>query len=736
MRLGIACAAIALLLAAARASGASYEVLPNGWVLLSPADAVTQTGTMPQGAALSPDGAAFAVVESGFNPPALRIYSLPSLRLRERIALAGAFGRPVWTDRGILVAGANADAVFLVDPNGGAVRKIALHHGSYPVAVARHGDAIAVATEGDDSVRVADLEHLARARAIRVGHQLGEIAFSSDGTKLFVAVRSSNTVAVVTAANRELRRIRTKLHPGALLVAGNALYVAESDADSVGAYDVATGRRLATIAVGTVPGVIGSSPNALAMQNGTLYVSLGSANTIAAVRSGRVVARYPAGWYPTGVVAYRDRLYIIDGKGEGTKPNLGFNVMSRDFHDYVAAIQYGSIRTIDLRAQTQPNPQGAQGFDAAVPAGTIVRKDGPIKHVLFILKENRSYDQILGDLAQGNGDPKLVYFGRPVTPNQHAIAERFGLFDNFYSSGEVSDPGHNWADGAFANDYVERMWPPAYGDRNDNDETLTGVGAGVPAAGYIWDAARRAGVTFRDYGEMALMPAVDGHPTSTAPSLGDRYDPHYVGWNLGYSDLDRVKEWKREFERFLAKDRVPQLEWMWLPNDHTAGTRAGALTPSAYIATNDYAVGEIVDAISHSKIWPSTAIFVIEDDAQDGADHVSDQRTTAYVVSPYAAGGVMHEQYSTLSMLRTIELMLGMQPLSAYDATAVPLYAAFDATPHLAPFNVMPYEVDIRARNAKIAYGERVSERLDLRMPDRAPPGVLADILAHAQTGR
>src|SRR5580692_1548635 len=184
MRVGIACAAIALLLAAARASGASYEVLPNGWVLPAPADAVTQTGTMPQGAALSPDGAAFAVVESGFNPPALRIYSLPSLRLRERIALAGAFGRPVWTDRGILVAGANADAIFLVNPNGGAVRKIALHHGSYPVAVARHGDAIAVATEGDDSVRVADLEHLARARAIRVGHQLGEITFSSDGKKL------------------------------------------------------------------------------------------------------------------------------------------------------------------------------------------------------------------------------------------------------------------------------------------------------------------------------------------------------------------------------------------------------------------------------------------------------------------------------------------------------------------------------------------------------------------------
>jgi hypothetical protein len=248
----------------------------------------------------------------------------------------------------------------------------------------------------------------------------------------------------------------------------------------------------------------------------------------------------------------------------------------------------------------------------------------------------------------------------------------------------------------------------------------------------MWDAARRAGVTFRDYGEMALMPAIDGHPASTAPSIGNRYDPHYVGWNLDYSDISRYKEWKREFDRFLATNSVPQLEYMWLPNDHTAGTRAGTLTPAAYIASNDYAVGLIVAAISHSKIWPSSAIFITEDDAQDGADHVSDQRTTLYIASPYAKGGVVHEHYSTVSVLRTIEVLLGMQPLSNYDATALPLYAAFQATRNLAPFVAISPKVSLTTRNSKVAYRAAFAARLNFSRPDAVSPGNMTDMLEHA----
>ncbi len=681
---------------------------------------------MPQGAALSPDGSTLAVVESGFNPPALVFYATANLRATRRVALAGAFGRPVWFGRSILVAGANADAVFAIDSASGGVRKFALPHNSYPISVAADRGLVAVVTNGDESLRIGKLDALSGARAIRVGRQPGSAAFSQDGKRVFVAVRSASYVASVDVRTGTVRRIVTDLHPSDVLVAGPALYVAQTDADTVGIYDAATGERRQDVYVGTVRGHIGSSPNALSTAGGAIYVTLGAANEVVVLHGAQIAARYPTGWYPTAAIALRNRLFVIDGKGEGTKPNPHFNVMSRSNVDYIAAVQFGSIRALSLDGAPPPlNPQGAQGAPSP-PAQTVLRAGGPIEHVFFILKENRTYDQILGDLPQGNGDPKLVYFGEQVTPNQHAIAQRFGLFDNFYASGEVSDSGHNWADGAFANDYVERTWPSVYGGRNDDDEVLAGSGAAVASGGYMWDAARRANVSFRDYGEMALMPAIEGHVASTAPSIGDRFDPNYVGWDLDYSDLNRYKEWKREFDGFVAAGTTPQLEWMWLPGDHTAGIRAGTLTPAAYIATNDYAVGLIVDAISHSKIWPSSAIFITEDDAQDGADHVSDQRTTLYVASPYAKGGTIHQHFSTVSVLRTIELMLGMEPLSAYDATAAPLYAAFGSTPNLAPVDVIAPKIDTTTRNSKVAAAASVGVLYDLSRPDTLLPEATA----------
>ncbi len=730
-------ACLALLAIIGAAGDSAPNVLPNGWVLRAPTGAVVRTGTMPQGAALSPNGATLAVVEAGFNKPDLALYATNDLHLVRRVALKGAFGRPVWTQHGILVAGANADAVFTIDPASGGVRaihlgRLTLGRHTYPVAVAARDGVVAVATDLDGSVRIGTLDDLGAARAVRVGEHPGNMAFSGDGSALFVTVKSGRYITRVNVRDGAVRRVPTDLHPSDVLVAGQQLYVAQSDADTVADYDVASVRRLADIFVGTMAGSIGSSPNSLSAQGNLIFVTLGAANEVAVLRNAGVVERVPAGWYPTAAVLAGDRFFVIDGKGEGTKPNPDFDVFSRSDRGYIAATQFGSIREISLRDGAATNPQGALNLGTR-PADTVVHANGPIRHVFFILKENRTYDQILGDMPQGNGDPHLVFFGARVTPNQHALAQRFGLFDNFYTSGEVSDAGHNWADGAFANDYVERTWPPVYGGRNDRDDVLTGAGAGVPAGGYMWDAARRARVTFRDYGEMALMPPIEGHVAATAPSLGDRFDPHYVGWNLDYSDLDRYREWKREFDGFVATGSVPQFEFMWLPNDHTAGPRPGRLTPAAYIATNDYAVGLIVSAISHSKIWGSSAIFITEDDAQDGADHVSDQRSTLYLASPYARGGAIHEHYSTVSVLRTIEALLGMQPLSNYDASALPLYAAFSTTPNLAPFDATPPQIDVRARNVRTAYGAAISERLDFSRPDANPPGVLARILAHAR---
>jgi hypothetical protein len=505
--------------------------------------------------------------------------------------------------------------------------------------------------------------------------------------------------------------------------------VADSDADTVGIYDTRGGNVVGSIPLGSVPKFVGSSPNALAERGGTVFVSLGAANEIAIVRKRVVVALIASGWYPTDMVPIGNRLFIIDGKGEGTRPNPAFDVMSTNAHDYVAAIQYGSIRVVPIAGVTAGNPQGQHGFGTVPPLNTVIRTGGPIRHVFFILKENRTYDQILGDIGMGQSDPHLTWFGARVTPNQHALARRFGVFDDFYTSGEVSDSGHNWADEAFANDYVERYWPAAYGGRNDNDHVLDGDGAHVPGGGFMWEAARRAHVTFRDYGEMANVPG-DPKPI-TARGLASHFDPRYVSWDLDYSDVDREKEWQREFERFVRAGTLPQLEYIWLPNDHTYGSRKGKRTPSAFIAQNDYAVGLLVQAISHSKVWQSSAVFITEDDAQDGADHVSDQRSTLYIASPYARGGLIHDHYSTVAVLRTMEILLGIPPLSAYDATALPLYSAFQSRARNGQFDAIAPEVELNARNSARAYAAQASERADFSRPDAVPPSILTAILAH-----
>lgn len=712
-------------------------VVPNGWHIAKPQGLMRVTGTMPQGEAASPDAKEIAVVASGFNPPTLEVYRASDLARLETIPLKGAFGRPIWLDAThVLVAGANADALFNVDTASRTVVQIKLAKNTYPTAIATTGGTFAVATDDDESVRIGTLATLSSAKPVRIGGHVGGLAFSSDGKTLFASDRSSSDVAAIDTETLATKRIRAGLHPSDLLVRGNTLYVAESDDDTVGLYDAATGRAIQSIFVGDStagPQLIGASPNALAMRDQTLFVALGAANSIAVIQNGRVTRRLPTGWYPTDVLPIGARMFVLDGKGEGTRPNPNFDAKRRNFHDYVASIQYGSIRVLDLARDSMPNgnPQGVPGWRSDPPQ-TVLRKGGPIQHVFFILKENRSYDQVLGDVAGANGDRRLAWFDARVTPNQHALAQRFGIFDNMYASGEVSESGHNWADAAFDNDYVERGWPMTYGDRGSSiDDSLSGEGAPLSHSGYIWQEARAAGISFRDYGELTDTPNLANNGRSHAPSLEGVYDPRYVGWNLDYSDFDRLKEWRREFNAFVKRGSVPALEYVWLPNDHTAGSRPGTLTPVAYVASNDYALAQMVETISRSSIWKSSAIFITEDDAQAGPDHVSAQRTTLFVASPYATGGLHHERYSTVSVLRTMELILGLKPLSTYDAMALPLYAAFGTTAHLQLYPAIAPRVSLTARNQRVAYGAEISARLDFTRPDAANPLTLDDIIAH-----
>jgi hypothetical protein len=356
--------------------------------------------------------------------------------------------------------------------------------------------------------------------------------------------------------------------------------------------------------------------------------------------------------------------------------------------------------------------------------------------VIYVIKENRTYDQVLGDVSGADGDPSLVLFGEKVTPNQHAIAKRFGVFDRFFEDAHVSADGHNWSTAAFANDYLEKMWPQNYANRRPFYDFEDGAEAAVPHAGYLWDDAAAHGVSVRNYGEFVTAgPSAPTPVSSENAFLNKNTDHNYATFDLSVEDVARFAEWKREFDVYEASHTLPQLEIVRFPRDHTSGTRAGAVTPQGLVADNDQAVGKLVEAVSHSPDWASTAIFVLEDDAQNGPDHVDEQRSTLYVASPYAAGGVQHAAYTQASVLRTIEVLLGLAPMSAYDAGAPPLSAAFIATPNLAPFDALPPQTDTRAKNGATAYRAADSARLDLAHADRADEGELNDILWHAVKG-
>ncbi|MEO9170452.1 MAG: bifunctional YncE family protein/alkaline phosphatase family protein, partial [Candidatus Baltobacteraceae bacterium] len=722
---------IAILAAAGAVATAD---LPSGWRVSPPSGAMTETGTMPQGISLSPSGSKIAIVESGFNPPALRIVSASDLHTIDEISLPGAFGSPAWQDeRTVLVAGANANAVLRIDIETGSITRTPVP--GWPAALAAHGDTIATADDDTSAISLVR-EGIGKEPAqIAAGSHPNGVAFSPDGRTIYVSNGGEATVTALDAASHRTQTIATDLHPSALVLSasGATLYVACADADAVDEIDTRKNAVVARIAVGLPQGP-GASPNSLALDGDALYVSLGAENAIALIRDRRVVARAPVGWYPSGIAARNGAVYVVDGKGEGSRANPEFDPGAAKRAGYIAATLTGSVRKIDARSIGAESTQMVIAdvpSPGPTPAQTIVRSHGPIEHVFYIIKENRTYDQVLGDLLEGNGDPKLAWFGERVTPNEHALARRFGIFDDTDADAQVSAGGHNWSTAAFANDYLERFWPVNYGGRRDLYDFEDGAVASTPANGYIWDEARKAGISMRDYGEF-VSPALLGTYSTHMEGLKDRIDPRYPGFNLDISDETRVDEWQREFDAFAAQRNVPAFEIIRLPNDHTYGTRAGSLTPQAYVAQNDHAFGRIVDRISHSPYWSSSVVIAIEDDAQNGPDHVDNQRTTLYIASPYAAPGVHRAHYSTSGVVRTIELFLGLPPMSIYDAVAPPLYDAFGTVPEATPYTVLPPQIDVNAKNLRTAYGAAASARLDFTNADAADPAVLNDILEHA----
>jgi hypothetical protein len=407
----------------------------------------------------------------------------------------------------------------------------------------------------------------------------------------------------------------------------------------------------------------------------------------------------------------------------------GFETKPGDQVEYIAGLFKGSMSIIDLPAQplldqytravysnsayslqkTAVADSLAPGFPVPVKKGQV----SPIKYVFYVIKENRTYDQVLADVKGGNGDTSLLLFGKNITPNQHALAESFVLLDNFYVNAEVSADGHNWSMGGYANDYLEKTWPSSYGGRGG---TYGGEGEREIAnnkGGFIWDQCRRYGVSYRSYGEFVN----DGK--ATVSSLKGQICEYFPEYNMNIRDTTRINLWKRDFDSLLAQGMVPQFNTVRIGNDHTEGVRLGRPSPFAHVADNDMAVGMFIEHLAKSPIWNETAVFILEDDAQNGADHVDAHRSPAYLAGGFVKRGfVDHTLYTTTSVLRTMELILGLEPMTQYDAAATPLWRCFDKEAKPFRFNMLTPQVSLNEKNTALNEWQRRSEKFNFAKED------------------
>ncbi len=557
------------------------------------------------------------------------------------------------------------------------------------------------------------------------------------------------------------------------------LFVAASNTNRV--YSIGVGkdretRMLEAINVSFTPRQpLGMTPSALELSAdlSKLFVVCSDVNSVAVVdvsaAKSRVTGFLPTAWYPTHARALPGgSLMVLNGRGLRSFPNgeNGPNPTQRPspLHQGIRAIQYvgrlqvGTASVIEppfdepamlghTRATLANTPYRDEVLDTArAPQGNPVPgfpgQPSPIQHVIYVVKENRTYDQVLGDLGKGNADPSLCLFPEKVSPNHHKLARDFVLFDNFYVSADVSADGHNWTTAAIAPDYVQKMWPNSYGGRRKHYDYEGGDPAATPPAGYIWTQVAQAGLTLRNYGYF-------GNNISKAAPTGERQvesvrdsalAPHtnmkFRAFDLEYPDVDRAKIFAEDLAEFERKGEFPRFSVVRLGNDHTSGTAAGKISPLSAMADNDYALGMMVEACSRSKFWPKMAIFVLEDDAQNGPDHVDSHRSPAYVISPYTRRAIIDSTfYNTTSMLRTMELILGMKPMTTFDAAAAPMWNAFSEKADASPWAAERPRISLTERNLAAAAGARRSKEMDFSEADRIDDDELNEILWAALKG-
>jgi len=633
------------------------------------------------------------------------------------------------------------------------------------------------------SLTAVDLAGNAPQRTISLGGRPYDLVLTHNGARLYVSNWSTRNVAAVNLPDfRPAGKISVGEHPNqmALHPIDGRIFVACASSNSVSVIDTERGVVTETISTTLFPKAPeGSTPDALAVapDGETLYVANADNNCVAVVDvsvpgKSQVKGFIPTGWYPTSIAVTPDgkQLLVGVGKGNRTQPNpiKPLNDLAHKLPivgskmlpcPYIGTTLSGPLSIVPvpgeekLAAYTETVYRNCPYSDklltdaphprkTAIP--TKVGEPSPIKHVIYIIKENRTYDQVFGDVAKGNGDASLVMFGERVTPNHHKLANEFVLLDNLYCNGHVSADGHPWSTAAYNTDYIARNWALTYSQRQGIDDDDDGDLSNAPS-GYLWDACARKGLSYRSYGELGgRVSQPDGtiRMEGRVPGLVGHMCPTYGNIALNKAenpqrDFDHAETFLKEFREFEKAGNLPSFMVMSLGEDHTTGTSPGTFTPQACVASNDLALGRIVEAVSKSKLWPQIAIFVIEDDAQNGPDHVDAHRTVGLVISPYVRRKTVDStQYTTVSMVRTMELILGLPPLSQYDAAAQPMFACFSDRADLTPYQHEESRIDLAAKNGLLAYGAERSSRMDFSEYDRIDDFELNEILWRAVKGK
>jgi YVTN family beta-propeller protein len=755
-------------------------LLPNGW-RLSPAGRTLALGAMsdlPLNLQISRSGRLMAITNNGQSTQSVQLIDPKNEKvLDEKEVKRSWYGIAFSPDEKHLYASGGYDNYILDFP----VRDNKLETPDtirlsepYPMArtcptgmvTDKSGKRLFVVSKGDSTLFEINTQTRAITKRVALQGMGYSCLLSPDEKKLYISLWTSAIVAVYDVAGGVIGpAIETGQHPNELLLnkKGTRLFVANANDNSVSIIDTKAEKVMETVSTTLYPTrLAGSTTNGLALSadEKRLYIANADNNCLAVFDissdgNSKSLGFIPVGWYPTNVKTLNDKIIVANGKGissfanpAGPQPFQKENAVgehvgpkANNREQYIGGLFKGVLCFIDkpdemqLKAYTQEVYANTPFTDKKVQladgedGNPIPRKAGdpsPIKHVFYIIKENRTYDQVLGDITEGNGDTSLCLFPEKITPNQHFLARNFVLLDNFYVDAEVSEDGHNWSMGAYATDVIEKTWPTNYSSRGPG----YGDYGGAPNDGWIWDDAKRTGISYRTYGEFGA------YGKAAIESLKGHSAPYSPGFDMKIQDQVRADAWIRDFDSLVAAGVVPALNTIRVSDDHTSGLQKGQHSPIAAVADNDLAVGRIIEHLSQSPVWASSVVFILEDDAQSGPDHIDAHRSPVYVVGPFVKRNtVNHTMYSTSGVLRTIELILGMPPMSQYDAAALPLYGCFTSTPDNTAYAAIPAKVDINERNVADNESSRRSAKFDLAKEDAVPDKEMNEVIWKAVKG-